>query len=113
MKSLYFISVAFMACLFTACSVGNVSRSGGLDNHGYIQFIQGGNTTYKKGVTVYIDDKPAFNASVDKIKKLRVKGNTYVVNTGTHHIKVVYLGQTLYERNIIIATQETKQITLP
>jgi hypothetical protein len=111
MKKIIFIVIA--ACMVAACSVGNVSKSGGLDNQGYLQFIQGGNTSYSGGVTVTIDDNPAFTAKVDKTKKLRVKGNTYVVNPGTRHLKVVYQGKTLYEKNVIIATQETKQINLP
>jgi hypothetical protein len=111
MKKIIFVVIA--ACMVTACSVGNVSKSGGLDNQGYLQFVRGGSTSYSGGVTVIIDDNPAFTAKVDNIKKLRVKGNTYVVNPGTRHLKVVYQGKTLYEKNVIIATQETKQINLP
>jgi hypothetical protein len=107
------ILFAITALTVTACSVGNVSKSGGLDNQGYLQFVQGGDTSYSDGVTVTIDDNPAFTAKVDKIKKRSVKGNTYAIKTGTRHLKVEYKGKVLYEKNIIIATQETKQINLP
>jgi major membrane immunogen (membrane-anchored lipoprotein) len=109
-KIILFVVTALMV---TACSVGNVSRSGGMDNQGYLQFVQDGDTSYSGGVTVTIDDNPAFTAKVDKIKKLGIKGNTYEVKTGTRHLKVEYKGKVLYEKNIIIATQETKQINLP
>ncbi|MDR1343007.1 MAG: hypothetical protein LBK18_07130 [Prevotellaceae bacterium] len=107
------ILIVATACMVAACSVGNVSRSGGLDNQGYLQFVQGGSTSYSEGVTVMVDDNPAFTAKVDQIKKLRVKGNTYAVKSGTRHLKVVYKGETLYEKKVIIATQETKQVNLP
>jgi hypothetical protein len=113
MKKSFFILVAVISFLLTACSVGNVTKSGGVENQGYLQFIQGGDTKYSDGVTVYIDSEPAFTAVVDKIKKYRVKGNTYIVKTGTRHLKVVYKDKTLYEKDVIITTQETKQLNLP
>jgi hypothetical protein len=113
MKNSISLLIACLAFFVTACSVGNVSKSGGMDNQGYLQFVQGGDTHYGEGVTVYLDNEPAFTAAVDKIKRLRVKGHTYAVKTGTRRLKVVYKGTTLYEKNIIIANQETKQINLP
>jgi hypothetical protein len=107
------ILIIFAALTVAACSVGNVSQSGGMDNQGYLRFVQGGNTAYGGGVTVTVDDNPPFTAKVDKIKKLRVKGNTYAVKTGARRLKVEYKGKTLYEKSVIIATQETKQINLP
>jgi hypothetical protein len=111
MKKTLFIAIT--AFIFIACSVGNISKSGGMDNQGYLQFIQSGSAAYKDGVTVVIDDNPAFTAKVDEDKKFQVKGNTYVVKPGTRHIKVSYQGKILYEKNVIIAMQETKQINLP
>ncbi|MDR3188808.1 MAG: hypothetical protein LBT94_06450 [Prevotellaceae bacterium] len=113
MKKGLFTAFAALALLGAACSVGHRSHSGGLDNQAYLQFIQGGSVAYSEGVTVTVDDNPPFTAKVDKLERLRVKGNTYAVNTGTRHLKVEYKGATLYEKNIFIATQETKQINLP
>lgn len=105
---------ALLMGLFTACHVGNVSKSGGKDNQSYLQFVQGGEASYKSGVTVYIDQNPEFTAKVDKPKKFDgTKGNVYVINSGKRHLKVVYDGNTLYEKDIIVGTQETKKITLP
>jgi hypothetical protein len=111
MKKIIFITIA--AFMVVACSVGNISKSGGMDNQGYLQFVQGGSAVYNEGITVTIDDNPSFKAKVDKIKKMTVRGNTYAIKTGTRHLKVEYQGKILYEKNIVIATQETKQINLP
>ncbi len=106
--------LALLIGLFTACHVGNVTKSGGMDNQSYLQFIQGGEHSYSDGVTVYIDQNAEFTAKVDKPKKFSgTKGNVYVINTGRRHLKVVYKGQTLYDKDIVVGTQETKQITLP
>ncbi|MDR1591995.1 MAG: hypothetical protein LBS16_03820 [Prevotellaceae bacterium] len=109
-KIMFFIVSIFM---ITACSVGNVSRSGGMENQGYLQFIQGGSTVYSEGVTVTVDNLPPFTAKVDRITKFGMKANTYAVKTGTRHLQVAYQGKILYEKNVIIVTQETKQIQLP
>ncbi len=97
----------------TGCKVGNVSRSGGMENESYLQFVQGGTTQYKAGVQVYIDENPVFTATVNEIGKYTVKGNTYAVKPGTRHVKVVYNNNVLFEKDIMVATQETKQVKLP
>jgi len=113
MKILRLLLIVFMFGSFTSCKVGVVSKSGGMDNQSYLQFVQGGSQTYKNGVTVYVDENPAFTAIVDKVKKNRIKGNSYVINPGTRHVKVVDNGKILYEKNVVVATQETKKIILP
>ena len=113
MKITRLLLITLILCPFSACKVGVVSKSGGMDNQSYLQFVQGGSQSYKNGVTVYVDNNPAFTAKVDKIKKNRIKGNSYVINPGTRHIKVANKGQTLYEKNVVVGTQETKKIILP
>ena len=106
-----FIAAALL-CSLAGCKVGNVTHSGGVDNQSYLQFIQGGNTMYAGGVRVYVDDNPAFTAKVNKIEKLKVRGNVYAIKEGKRHVKVVY-GSTVYEKDILVGNQETKKITLP
>jgi len=113
MKTLRLLLIVFIVGSFTSCRVGVVSKSGGMDNQSYLQFVQGGSQSYRSGVIVYVDDTPAFTAKVDKVKKNSIKGNSYVINPGTRHIKVVDNGKTVYEKNIVVATQETKKIILP
>jgi hypothetical protein len=83
-----------------------------MDNQSYLRFVQGGSMPYDK-VNVFVDNNPAFAATVDEPKKFRVKANTYVVKSGTRHVKVVHNGNTVYEKDVVVATQETKQIILP
>jgi len=103
----------FLACICIGCSVGNVSQSGGLDNLSYLQFVRGGSNNYRGGVEVVVDNNPTFIAKVDKLKPLRVKGNTYVIKSGSRSITVSYKGEVLYNKTIMIGSQETKQIVLP
>ena len=113
MKILRLLLIMFVLGSFASCKVGVTSKSGGMDNQSYLQFVQGGNHSYGNGVTVYVDDNPAFTAKVDVMKRNSIKGNTYVVNPGTRHIKVVDNGKTVYEKKIVVSTQETKKIILP
>jgi len=113
MKTVRLLLMAFILCSFSACKVGVVSKSGGMDNQSYLQFVQGGSQSYNNGVTVYVDNNPAFTANVDKAKKNSIKGNSYVINPGTRHIKVVDNGRTVYEKTVVIGNQETKKIILP
>ncbi len=114
MKTKSIITAAILLLFsVTGCKVGNVTHAGGVDNQSYLQFIQGGETKYKEGVEVYVDNSPAFTAQVDKIEKMKVRGNVYAIKDGQHQLKVVYNGSTLYEKKIIVGNQETKKITLP
>lgn len=113
MKILRLLLIMFVFGSFTSCKVGVVSKSGGMDNQSYLQFVQGGGQTYKNGITVYVDDNPAFTAKVDVPKRNSIKGNTYAVSPGTRHVKVVEQGKTVYEKTIVVSTQETKKIILP
>ena len=113
MKIARLLLITLILGSFSACKVGVVSKSGGMDNQSYLQFVQGGSQSYKDGVTVYVDDNPAFTAKVDVPKKNRIKGNSYVINPGTRHIKVVGNGKTVYEKKVVIGNQETKKIVLP
>lgn len=104
--------IALLASI-AGCKVGNVTHAGGVDSLSYLQFLQGGSAKYSGGVEVFVDDNPAFAAKVDKIEKMKVRGNVYAVKPGTRHVKVVHEGKTLYEKDIFVGNQETKKITLP
>jgi len=108
----YIIMIVFLG-LISACSVGVVSQSSGKENIGYLQFVQGSNLSYKKGVTVYIDDNPPFTAKVEKEKRIKIKSTNYTITPGQRNIKVVENNRILYEKELYIVTQETKRIVLP
>lgn len=103
----------FSVAMLTACSVGRTTESRGLENEAYLQFVRGTTDKYNDGVYVYVDENKPFKAKVNKVKATTVKGDTYVIKSGKHHLKVVYKDKTVYEKDIITATQETKRIELP
>ncbi len=112
MKSKIFLGLIFSLCfLFSGCSVGKVASTQGLSDQAYLVFIS--NTKYNKPVQVALDGSTTFNAKVFKDGKWNIKGDTYSVATGTRSIVVTSNGKTLYDRNIFLSTQETKEILLP
>ena len=107
-----YIIFLFIPFILAACSVGKTTESRGVENESYLQFLQG-QEKYKEGVSVYVDDLPPFMAKVDKVNSRTVKGNVYTIKSGTRHVKVVYNNTILYEKHIILSTQQTRQIQLP
>lgn len=103
----------FSAVLLSACSVGRTTESRGLENEAYLFFVRGTVDNYSQGVDVYVDNNAPFKAKVNKVKAQKVKGQTYVVKSGKRHLKVVHRNQVLYEKDIIVSSQETKRIQLP
>lgn len=96
-----------------ACSVGRTTESRGLENQAYLQFVRGTQGSYSDGVEVYVDDAEPFVAKVNKLNSRTVKGDVYVINSGTRHLKVTHRGTVLYEKTIVLSTQETRRIQLP
>jgi hypothetical protein len=94
------------------CKVGRTTETRGLENESYLQFVQG-QQKYTEGVTVFVDDLAPFNAKVNKVNDRTVKGNVYTVKSGTRHLKVVYNNQTVFEKEVVLSSQQTRQIQLP
>lgn len=109
----YIWLLALVLVVLGACSVGRTTESRGLENQAYLQFVRGNTDKYLDGVDVYIDDAQPFKAKVDKVDSRTVKGNTYVIQSGKRHIRVEYGGDVLYEKDIIVTTQETRKVQLP
>jgi hypothetical protein len=99
--------------LFGGCKVGRTTESKGLENEAYLQFVQTSSQKYAEGVTVFVDNLDAFNATVNKVNDRTVKGNIYTIKSGPRHLKVVYKDKTLYEKDIVLSSQQTRQIQLP
>ena len=60
-----------------------------------------------------LDVKKSFEAKVVKAKNANRKGTSYAVSTGRKKINVIYNGKSIYSKEILVSTQETKIITLP
>jgi len=112
-KYIWVVIVTIFA--LSACTAGRTTESKGLENQAYLQFtiIKGSADKYSDGVDVYVDDNAPFKGKVNLIQGKTVKGNTYVIKTGKRHVKVVYEGETLYEKDVMLSTQETRKIQLP
>jgi hypothetical protein len=94
------------------CRVGRTTESRGLENESYLQFVQG-QQKYSEGVEVFVDDLAPFKAKVNKVNDRTVKGNVYTVKSGTRHLKVVYKDKVLFEKEVVLSSQQTRQIQLP
>ena len=71
--------------------------------------------TYGNGsrpVQVDVDGKK-FDAKVVKPKTANRKGTQYGVATGRRNITVTFNGQTVYQKQLFLSSQETKIINLP
>ncbi|MDR0798327.1 MAG: membrane lipoprotein lipid attachment site-containing protein [Dysgonamonadaceae bacterium] len=107
----YFL-LAVIPLILAACSVGRTTESRGLENESFLQFVQG-QYEYPDGVQVYVDQLPPFTAKVNKVNGRTVKGNVYTVTSGTRHLTVAYKNTVLFEKEVVLSAQQTKQIQLP
>lgn len=108
-KSLFVIWIS-MFLLIGCTGVRTVST--GLENESFLQFI-GNPSDYRGGVDVIIDDELNFKAKVYSTKVNRMKVKVYAIPTGKHTLKVSFKDNLLYDKQIFISAQETKNIILP
>jgi hypothetical protein len=94
------------------CKSGRTTETRGLENEAYIQVVQG-QQKYPGGVDVFVDDAAPFKAKVNKMNDRTVKGNIYTIKSGTRHLKVVYKNQVLFDKQVVLTSQQTRQIQLP
>jgi hypothetical protein len=94
------------------CRVGRTTESRGYENESYLQFVQG-QQKYPEGVEVFVDDLPSYKAKVNNVNDRVVKGDVYTIKSGTRHLKVVYNGKVLYDKKVVLSSQQTRQIQLP
>jgi len=107
-KFLFAISLIF---LLLGCA-GTKSTHGGLENEAFLDIV-GTQRNYVGGVTVILDDKTSFNASVNDPSSNTPRGKTYAIEAGQRTVAVQYNGQDLYRKQIFVSAQETRRIALP
>jgi hypothetical protein len=107
----YLLLLIFPLVIF-GCSVGRTTEAKGLENETCLQFVQG-QQKYPEGVEVFVDELAPFTAKVNKVNDRTVKGNVYTVKSGTRHLKVVYKNAVLFEKDVVLSSQQTRQIQLP
>ncbi|MBQ0058088.1 MAG: hypothetical protein KBT20_10575 [Bacteroidales bacterium] len=101
-----------LAFVFTGCASLPTEQRTGKDDVASLQFVTQGKYTHQK---VYVDlDGTTFEANPVKAKKARLKGKLYSVATGKRKIVVKdSKGNTIFNKYIMLYSQETQQITLP
>lgn len=114
MKSIKYIFVLITVLLVTGCKTGVYTSEGGKSDVAYLSFTSS-NLYANKVVTVTIDNATTFEAKVVKEKKNREKyrGEVYAIAVGRKMVKVTFEGEVLYDKEIYVTTQQTKNIELP
>lgn len=115
MKAKVLISLMFIAFLMMGCKANYpVAQQSGKEDIAYLVFV-GPLETYGNGSkTVQVDvDGTKFDAKVVKPKTANRKGTQYGVATGRRNIIVKFNGQTVYQKQLFLSSQETKIINLP
>ena len=115
MKTKALLSCIAVAFLLIACKANYpVAQQSGKEDMAYLVFV-GPLKTYGNGakpVQVDVDGKQ-FEAKVVKPKTANRKGTQYGVATGRRNITVKFNGETIYQKQLFLSSQETKIINLP
>ena len=115
MKAKVLFSLFAVAFLLVGCKAKYpVAQQSGKEDMAYLVFV-GPLKTYGNGsYPVQVDvDGTKFDAKVVKPKTANRKGTQYGVATGRRNIIVTFRGQTIYQKQLFLSSQETKIINLP
>ncbi len=89
-----------------------VAQQRGLEDVAYLLFVSPKEFA-SDYVRVTIDGRTHFEAKVVKSKHANRKGTSYSVAPGRRRVRVEHGGYVLYDREIMLSTQETQFIQLP
>lgn len=115
MKTRFLLGIFALTCLLVGCkSSFPVPQQSGKEDMAYLVFV-GPLKTYGNGSKpVQVDvDGTTFDAKVVKLKVANRKGCQYGVATGKRNIIVKFNGNTIYQKQLFLSSQETKIINLP
>lgn len=115
MKTKIILSLIAIIGLMAGCKANYpVAQQSGKEDMAYLVFV-GPLKTYGNGSKlVQVDvDGTKFDAKVVKPKTANRKGVQYGVGTGRRNLTVTFNGQTVYQKQLFLSSQETKIINLP
>ena len=115
MKAKALFSLFVLIILLVGCKANYpVAQQSGKEDMAYLVFV-GPSKTYGNGSKlVQVDvDGTLFDAKVVKPKTANRKGTQYGVETGRRNVTVKFNGQTVYQKQLFLSSQETKIINLP
>lgn len=102
-----------LTVLFCGCKANYpVAQQSGKEDIAYLLFVSQkelGKTT----VYVTLDNGNAFEAKTVTAKKSNRRGTSYAVGTGRRKIEVTHHGKVIYNKELFLSPQETKNIILP
>jgi len=112
MKFFYSLIMALMFVSLAGCASYPTEQRSGKEDLAFVQFVTQGKYAHQN---VHVDlDGTKFDASPVKAKKARLKGALYSVATGKRKIVVKNnQGDVIFQKYIMLSSQETQQITLP
>lgn len=115
MKKRLIFTMFAITCFLVSCKTSfPVAQQSGKEDIAYLVFV-GPKETYGNGSKlVQVDvDGNLFDAKVVKPKVANRKGTQYGVTTGNRHVTVKFQGKTIYSKQLLLSSQETKIINLP
>lgn len=116
MNKIKFIIIFLGLLLTTSCAKYPIETSSGKEDVAYLLFVSQEGMYAKQDVSVSIDGKTTFTVQPVKEKrgKEKLKGSQYKVATGRRKVIVSNQnGDIIFSRELMLSTQDTKQILLP
>lgn len=112
MKKILFLMCSCLI-LLAGCKTGVFTSEYGKEDVAFISLVSS-DALANKDVEVYIDENAPFTVHVQKSKQSTVKhnGKLFSIMPGKRHMKIVYNGETIYEKDIFVSSQQTKLINL-
>lgn len=112
-KSIKMLLASLFVLTLAACKANYpVAQQGGKEDVAFLLFVSASNQSNSE-VQVTLDNGTPFTAVTVKAKKANRRGTQYSVATGRHHLVVKSQGNVLYEKEVMLSSQEVKQIMLP
>ena len=115
MKKVIFATLClFLTTLFSACGVGNYTVTSGVEDKAAVCF----SASSAYDITVSIDDQQYTTTTAKDIAHKtrrdikRTAKNAITTTPGRHKVTVTRNGQTLYSKEVMLSTGDTKIIEL-
>lgn len=109
-----FLIICCLSLLVLAsCKTGVYTAEYGKEDVAFISLISS-DVMANKDVQVIVDDETQFTAHIQKAKQSTEKhnGKLFAIKPGKRHLKIVYQGKVIYEKEIFVSSQQTKLINL-
>ncbi len=99
--------------VMTGCRTGSFASEYGKSDMAYISVVSSGDYA-GKSVDVVVDNETGFKVEVVRYKQSSEKhnGRLHGIRPGKRHVRIVYDGSVVYDKDIFVSSQHTKLIML-